>query len=173
MSNRPFIYNITSPKSKKLKLCLHPKYPDLALVPDCGFSCIEVYGKCMEKHTKTWHIDVVWPLIRKCLQKMKGYTPERRLRTDVFIVPRVVSEPPVRSVSSAIFGRTCPVRSHYQRPCPSFGEGKKIWSELYSFVYRKRVFVRNIRKILLPLTPTCWHHSHQSETLDVMTLPSF
>ena len=30
--------------------------PHLAQGSDCGDGCIEVYGRCMEKHTKTKHI---------------------------------------------------------------------------------------------------------------------
>ena len=36
--------------------------PHLALGPDCSAGCIEVYGRCTEKHTKTKHM-------KKCLQE--------------------------------------------------------------------------------------------------------
>ena len=32
---------------------------NLALVPDCGVSCIEVYGRCMEKHSEAQRIYVI------------------------------------------------------------------------------------------------------------------
>lgn len=47
--------------------CKNPKKKEgffishhLALGPDCGAGCIEVYGRGMEKHTKTKHIYDFW-----------------------------------------------------------------------------------------------------------------
>lgn len=33
---------------------------DLSLVLGCGVSCMDVYGSCVEKHTKPQHVYIVW-----------------------------------------------------------------------------------------------------------------
>lgn len=55
------------------------------MVPDFGARCIEVYGKCIAKQLKTQHLNVVWPLMKKCLDIIKEHTSEDRLMLHEFI----------------------------------------------------------------------------------------
>ena len=52
-------------------------------MPDCGVSCIEVYGRFTENHIKAQYIYVMWLLMKKCLQRMKEQTSQRRLAPEV------------------------------------------------------------------------------------------
>lgn len=44
---------------------------------DCGDSCVGVNGRCMEKHTKTQQINLVWPLMMECFSKWKNTSESR------------------------------------------------------------------------------------------------
>ena len=58
----------------------------LALGPEGGAGCIEVSGRSMQKHTLKPNLSTcmsLWLLMKKCLQKMKEYTSESRLWTDL------------------------------------------------------------------------------------------
>lgn len=61
--------------------------PHLALVSDCGVSCIEAYGRFLVKHIKTQHLYVIWLLMKK----MREHTSERRLTSDLCVATLFVS----------------------------------------------------------------------------------
>ena len=46
--------------------------PSLAFGLDCSVGCVEVNGGFMEKHNYTKHIYIIWLLMHKCPQKIKG-----------------------------------------------------------------------------------------------------
>lgn len=41
--------------------------------------CSRFYWRYMDKHTKTQHIHVTWPWMKKCLYQMKEHTSEKKL----------------------------------------------------------------------------------------------
>lgn len=77
--------------------------------------------------TKTQHMHI-WRLMKKCLQKVKEHTSERRPTKYFcfpldFVLKRLLLTLELQS-HAAIFSLTCHVWSRYYQPCQSLGKNK-------------------------------------------------
>ena len=111
-------------------------------VVDCAVSCIEVSGRCMEKHTSTQHtVCAVWLLMKKRLQEMKAHTSESRLATDYFFFFAYG----LSADSLAEISRTCLVWSKYYQPRHSVGGNLvvNLLSEVCSLISWRHFLIRS------------------------------